>query len=380
VNNERLAAINNFVRNTVTAVANAALYSIEHPQVRQLCAAALDDLRIALKETGEMSLLLIDDELVADGELLGTNLYQGKFIQALKMRGIGHLKLIAGVTPGELHGLVADLRRGVKVAEVTSSEHLRYGKVEVRMALDDAGESVLDEFRKLPAFQQISDEELLRLMEIYEGVRKDRKLKVTGINDIVSGFIRTFREQLDPLLAISPLKAIDEYTFTHSTNVCILNLAQAMALGIDGQLLHDIGIAGMLHDMGKLFIPEEVLTKPAPLDEHEWAMMRLHPIRGAMYLLNTPGVPQLAVLTAFEHHMYYDFSGYPQVMGSWTQHLGSQMTAVSDAFDAMRSRRVYQEATEYQEISAVLLDISGTHLHPLLVKNFLGILQKSCKI
>ena len=109
-----------------------------------------------------------------------------------------------------------------------------------------------------------------------------------------------------------------------------------MALGIDGQLLHDIGLAAMLHDMGKLFLPEEVLTKPGKLDEKEWELMKLHPVRGAQYLLSTPGVPQLAVITAYEHHMNYDLSGYPQVPQGWRQHLCSQMTTISDFFDALR--------------------------------------------
>jgi HD-GYP domain-containing protein (c-di-GMP phosphodiesterase class II) len=185
---------------------------------------------------------------------------------------------------------------------------------------------------------------------------------------------------MDPILAISPIKALDEYTFTHATNVCILNIAQAMALGIDGQMLHDIGIAAMLHDMGKLFIPEEILTKPDKLDAKEWELMKQHPARGAQYLLNTPGVPQMAVLSAFEHHLYYDLSGYPEVHKGWETHLCSQMTAVSDFFDALRSIRTYRESIAYDEVADMMLNAAGKQLHPLLVKNFLGLLYKATKI
>jgi HD-GYP domain-containing protein (c-di-GMP phosphodiesterase class II) len=376
---DRVTSIHNFLRNLVTATSNAALYSLDHPQVDLLCRTALQDIGPVVAEGDGLSLLLIDDELIADGVPLESNLYLGRFAQALKLRGVGHLKIVSGVTVEELRLLAENLRKGSRSGEIRSTAHIRFGKVEVRFARQDEGGGNTDELRQHALFQEMSDEELVRLMEIYEGVQKHRKLKVVGINEIVSGFIKTFKNQLDPLLAISPLKALDEYTFTHSTNVCILNLAQAMALGIEGQLLHDIGIAAMLHDMGKLFIPEEILVKPGELDEKEWALMRQHPVRGAMYLLNSPGVPQLAVLNAFEHHMRYDGTGYPSTYKGWRQHLCSQMTAVSDTFDALRSERCYQGAMEYDVIATIMGKLAGSQLNPLLVRNFLGILHKASK-
>jgi HD-GYP domain-containing protein (c-di-GMP phosphodiesterase class II) len=86
-------------------------------------------------------------------------------------------------------------------------------------------------------------EEMSKYNEICEGIKKHKKLKVAGIMEIVSGFIATVKSEADPLLALAPIRSSDEYTFTHSANICILNLAQAMALGVDGPLLHDIGIA-----------------------------------------------------------------------------------------------------------------------------------------
>ena len=166
-------------------------------------------------------------------------------------------------------------------------------------------------------------------------------------------FVDAFSRRADPFLALAPLRAMDEYTFTHSTNVCILNLAQATALGIEGQLLNDIGVSAMLHDIGKLFVPEEVINKKGQLDDREWELMRQHPMRGAQYLLDTPGVPRLSVVTAFEHHMKYDGSGYPAVAKDWQQNLCSQMTAISDVFDAMRTERSYKVAMDVDKITPI---------------------------
>lgn len=375
-----VAIIHAFVRTMVTAVSSASLYSLDHPQVARLCAAAQAELEKLLTDSPELSLLLIDNEFVSEGTALGNNMYMARFAEYVKARGIGHLKFTVGISRSELRGLIELLRKGHGTEEITSTEHIRFGKIEVRYARGNGNEDDAAEFRKLAVFAEMPTEDLYRLMEIYDGVRRHRKLKINGVEEIVSCFIQTFKEQVDPILAISPLKALDEYTFTHATNVCILNIAQAMALGIEGRQLHEIGIAAMLHDMGKLFIPEEILIKPGKLDEHEWEIMRQHPARGAQYLLNTPGVPQMAVLSAFEHHLYYNLSGYPKVHKGWEQHLCSQMTAVSDFYDALRSIRSYQDAVEYDEVARLMLNAAGKQLHPLLVKNFLGLLYKATKI
>lgn len=151
--------------------------------------------------------------------------------------------------------------------------------------------------------------------------------------------------------------------------------ATAMSLGFDGQILHDIGVAAMLHDVGKLMIPKEILDKPGNLDEQEWEFMRQHTVRGAEYLLNCPGVPRLAVMAAFEHHMKYDMSGYPKVPAGWQTCLCSQITMISDCFDAIRTKRVYQEAMDFEKAAGVMLKLAGTGLNHDLTLNFLRVLR-----
>jgi len=379
MSSERIVLIHKFIHNLATTISSASLYSIAHPQVDRFCSTALDAVLAAIEKGGDVSLLLIDDELVMDGAPLEHNMYIWRLVNALKSRGVGHLKIMKGVSKQEIGALADGLRRRSDLSEILSTDHVRFGTVEVRYADQSSTTPGLDEFRKLQTFEEMSSYELVRLIEIYDEARRHGRLRIVGINEIVKGFIKTFKCQLGPLLAVSPIKSLDEYTFTHSTNVCILNLAQAMSLGIEGELLNEIGVAAMLHDIGKLFIPEEVLTKPTALDEEEWEMIRLHPIRGAMYLLNTSGVPTSSVLTAFEHHMRYDGSGYPKVYRGWEQHLCSQMTAISDVFDARRSNRSYQETAGYDVIAAMMYDMAGVNLHPVLVKNFLGVLRKASK-
>jgi HD-GYP domain-containing protein (c-di-GMP phosphodiesterase class II) len=191
---------------------------------------------------------------------------------------------------------------------------------------------------------------------------------------LVAGFITAFRNEANPLMALVPLREMDEYTFNHSLNVAILNLAQGMSLGMQGQLLHDVGIAGMLHDIGKLKVGSEILSKNGPLNEAEREQMNRHSLLGAEYLLNLPGVPRLAIITAFENHIKYDFSGYPKVPKWWGINLCSQITMVSDYFDALRSKRQYRDAMEFPVVAGTMLKEAGTGLNRALTLNFLRIL------
>ena len=223
--------------------------------------------------------------------------------------------------------------------------------------------------------EDISSEELARVMEVYEAVQNNKQLHVVGLSEIVGGFIDVFAGYSDPLLTLVPLRNMDEYTFTHSLNVCLLNLAQATALGVEGQMLHDLGLSAMLHDVGKLFIPEEILNKPGKLDEKEWLLMKEHPVRGAEYLLDTPGVPRMAVINAYEHHLRFDLRGYPHVKDDWQQNLCSQITTISDIYDSLRTKRPYREPIDRSTVLENIEELMGSQLHPLLVENFLRLMK-----
>ena len=366
-----------FFRFLATAMANATLYSLTHAQVERQVTEAHRKIEDLLADDNEdLSLLLVGDNILFRGQPLPDSLHIDRVSRALRTWKIDHLEFVPGVTKEEIHNLLQalvgqfDANKGI-----VSTAHIRFGKVEVRYDKDKAEEN-LEKLRKIPTLEEISAEEVSRFLEMYEGVQKYRKLNILGISEIVSGFIDAFTDQADPLLALAPLRAMDEYTFTHSTNVCILNLAQAMALGIDGPRLNEIGIAAMLHDIGKLFIPEEIINKAGKLTDEEFDLIKQHPVKGAQYLLEATGVPRLAVVTAFEHHLRYDLKGYPQMPPGWQQNLCSQLTTISDVFDAMRTNRSYRLAMDADKVSAIMLEMAGKELHPVLTRNFLLVLNR----
>jgi HD-GYP domain-containing protein (c-di-GMP phosphodiesterase class II) len=214
----------------------------------------------------------------------------------------------------------------------------------------------------------------LRLL--FDQVKTAKELPLQGLERVVQDLIQGMLCNINPLEMLSSLKSSDEYTFTHAINVCILTMTQAEVLGVEGRALYDIGVAAAMHDAGKMFVPDEILNKPGKLTEAEWELMRHHTIRGARYILRMEGLPRLAFIAALEHHIRFDGSGYPAMNGgSWRPHIVSQMIAVSDLYDAMRSRRPYQEPKPDEKIIQILVDESGSSFNPHLVDNFLRIIR-----
>jgi len=211
---------------------------------------------------------------------------------------------------------------------------------------------------------------------VYGAIKKEQSLPDREIRDAVTDIISAIKQESSVLITFSPLRILDEYTFTHSTNVCILTVAQAMALKIKEEMLHDMGVAAMLHDIGKIFVPEEVLNKVGKLTDGEFELIKLHPQKGAEYLIDKPGIPPLAIVVAYEHHMLYDYSGYPKVSNNWRQNICSQMVTISDYFDALRTKRVYRDSLETKIITDQMTKMAGAALNPVLAKNFLLLLQK----
>ena len=359
-----------FIRLITTAAANVALYHQEHRQVLRLNKQALNELHLLFNSHTNITLKIVDEQLIFTNKPVAENLAVERLLESLARNGISYLQIEPGVYAEELLGLIILLSKTPdKQIEVKSSDNIHFGQVEIRYRNPDAealgGLDLAD----------IADYEADCFMDMYQVVRNKQKLEMAGIKDIVNGFVTAFDTQSDAFMAIAPLRSMDEYTYTHSTNICMLNLAQAKVLGIEGQLLNDIGIAAMLHDVGKMFISPDILSKPTQLNEEEWQIMQQHPRMGAEYLLNTPGVPRLAVVTAYEHHMRYDNKGYPQQKQPWQQHICSYMTAISDTYDAMRTHRAYEESQEAGTIISIMLDLAGNKLHPQLTYSFLQVLS-----
>ena len=370
------------------AVTNTGLYSPTHPQVAMYVEKAYAGLVDMLRQKPEITILLIGSDLVTDNRPLvasGAASYVSNFSRILKRKAIERMTFTTGLTKPELQSLINDLA-SPDTGSVRSTQSVKLGKVELRVKKDDeGGTDALSAFvaGSVPGAPQDALQELLALTaseldalkEVYLSAKKHKKIDVRGVDEMVKGFIKGFRREINPLSLLASLKSVHEYTFTHVTNVCILAMGQAETLGFNGEHLHQIGVASLLHDVGKVFISEEILSKPGKLSQDERRIVETHTVKGARYLMGIEGIPKLAIISAMEHHLKYDGSGYPSIKGGWRPNIVSQLISIADVFDAMRSSRSYQGALPTQQIADVLKKGSGTSFNPQLVDHFLRIIR-----
>ena len=179
---------------------------------------------------------------------------------------------------------------------------------------------------------------------LWESAAIEGKPDADAARNLVDSLAQAVAQNRTALLALTALKNYDNYTFTHMVNVSILTMGQARGLGIDGPLLREFGLAALMHDIGKVKTPNEILNKPGKLTDGEFDILKRHTVDGAEILKNTPEIPALGPIVAFEHHLRSDGTGYPAGAVRPQLNLATTLCGIADVYDAMRSQRVYQQA------------------------------------
>lgn len=347
-----------------TAIANCSLYSPEHTIVKSLAEKATGIVLDLMKENESMEIMIIENDLVFDKEpFKGKSIHIHTFVKKAHRKGIDKIIFKKGIEPAEVAKLLGDIAdvNGV----VSQYPHISTGIIEIRLG-DTSRDFTPDE---LEIFRT---EQVNKIKTVFGSVSRFKKLDVAGLEDIVINFVSAFQREVSILNIMTPFKSYTEFTYTHAANVATLTLFQAESMGIKGEYLHDIGIAALLHDVGKMFISSEILEKKGKLNNNEWEEMQKHALYGAKYLLGMENVPQIAISAALQHHLRFDGKGYPKtVFLPRKQHFCSQIIALSDSFDALRAKRPYKSDIEVVEILALLREGIGTNYNPTLTKNFI---------
>ena len=178
------------------------------------------------------------------------------------------------------------------------------------------------------------------------------------------------------VLPLLKLKEFDQYTTTHALNVPVLSMGLAESLGCRPREIRAIGVAGLLHDIGKTRIPIEVLTKPGKLTDEERLIMNAHPVDGARLILQSEEDLDLAATVAYEHHIMLDGGGYPALHYRRECTLASRLVHVCDVYDALSTKRPYRDAWPSEKTLAYLEERAGTEFDPDLVAAFVRTLRQ----
>ncbi len=364
------------VRRFAAAVRSAQLYAPGHPLVLRSLGALTDALGQLLGDQASTTIGLLGQEIVVGDTPLGKRDAYSELIKRLQSLGIERIALERGVIPDEVQRLVSTVAHperkpgqaaaGAASPDVTAALHLPHIKVG-RISLDERVDTTSADVATIRRLYGDSVNFAKRLWETAqgEGIPNPEEAR-----QLVDNLAQAVAQNRTALVALTALKEYDNYTFTHMVNVSILTMGQARALGIEGTLLREFGLAALMHDIGKVRTPKEILNKPDKLTEAEFEIMRTHVVDGAEILRRTPEMPALAPVVAFEHHLRLDGSGYPFKVSRAKLNLGTMLCSIADVYDAMRSQRAYQQSFPSDRILAVLQRNDGMQFDQHLVRRF----------
>jgi HD-GYP domain-containing protein (c-di-GMP phosphodiesterase class II) len=177
-------------------------------------------------------------------------------------------------------------------------------------------------------------------------------------------------QRIDELQYLSQLRVRDNYTYSHTLNVCALSIAIAIRAGLDTAQIKELALSAILHDLGKLFIPKSIMFKPTKLTDSEFDVMKLHPQLGYDVIIQELGLPEAVARPALEHQEMYAGGGYPQNLRHDEIHLYSHIVKIADVYDALTSKRPYKGVIPSLKAVEIMKADGDRSFHPELFRCF----------
>jgi HD-GYP domain-containing protein (c-di-GMP phosphodiesterase class II) len=338
-----------------TALRSLKLYPVENATVQK----ALEDLdattRALLATESDLEIRLAGDFIFVNATRLRLELDNyasfSHILAMLRTFEIGALRVHSSVTRREwqiLLSLLLSLSERGEPGERFDAllERLAGGEVKgLEIERANPNEIDTDTEQAKQAAKRVYSQGVAVTKDVMTGARLGRATNVKRVKRAVQLIVDQVLNNETSLVGLTTIRDYDEYTFTHSVNVCIFSVALGKKLGLSRLQLYDLGMTALLHDVGKARVPLEILNKTTGLDEQEWRIMQGHPWLGALTLFSMrthEEVPYRSVLVAHEHHMKTDLTGYPKCLRPRALGLFSRIVSVADGFDAATTRRCYQ--------------------------------------
>ncbi|MDI3491537.1 MAG: cyclic di-GMP phosphodiesterase [Thauera sp.] len=273
-----------------------------------------------------------------------------------------------------VHEIYIDTAQGLDVEEAPTQEEAAHKVDEVLEAIaTDAAAPVrrVSVQREVERARNLHSEANRIVRDMMGDIRLGKQIQLEQIEPLVERIVDSIFRQQDAMLPLARLKDHDEYTFQHSVSVCTLMTSFARTLELPRDIIHEIAVGALLHDVGKAKVPDDILNKPAKLTDAEFVKMKSHVVQSKIILQGTPGISQIALDVAAQHHERFDGTGYPNKLKGDEISLYGQMGAIVDVYDAITSNRVYHKGMAPTEALRKLLEWSKFHFNPTLVQAFI---------
>jgi putative nucleotidyltransferase with HDIG domain len=366
----RLQLADELLRRLAAALRSSQLYSKGHPIIGRNLESLSTAIQLLHALGPTITIGIVADQIVVDDMPVAKADALGALVRRLQQAGVERIVIDRGVLLVELRTLidVVSVAEGTEAAgAMPALAHIRVGRVTTEQHVDG---SLTD----MATIKQLYADAVSAAGSVWDSAQTEGKPDAGVAKTMIDGLAQAVAQNRTALLALTTLKNYDNYTFTHMVNVSILTMGQARALKIEGTLLRQLGMAALMHDIGKVRTPLDILNKPDKLTPEEFAIMKQHTVNGAEILRKTPDVPPLAPVIAFEHHLRTDGTGYPDGISRASLNVGTMLCSIADVYDAMRSVRAYQGAMPSDRILEVLRRSDGKQFDQHLVRRFVQLL------
>ena len=348
----------------------------KHPSVSSAIYEAVQIMDRMLAENERVTLSLMSKEIYVEGVRLANEsiLYEA-MVNDLAGRSIVSITFNRGLTTDEFIEFINcafvklyERNAAGAVAELKALPHITVNELHLVMPEVDSLFGVDKEQHKVT--REVYQAALRAVVDAYFDARGKQKVNLELIDSVVRLIMNGVTRYPEVYFGLGALKAYSEYTFYHSVNVAILSMLIGSRLGFNDEQMHKLGMAALLHDIGKVNIPSEILDKPGRLTEEEFKIVRDHPVDSARILAQHKNVDRVSLIVAAQHHAHYDLSGYPDFRGMGELHLMSHIVTIADVYDALTSDRSYSKAKLPDHAMRILVEERGRKFHPVLTKVF----------
>ncbi|HYD53164.1 MAG TPA: HD domain-containing phosphohydrolase [Gemmatimonadaceae bacterium] len=368
-----------FLTSFAQSLSTMALYGEGHPARQRAVDRSFDCLRELQTLDVRPRFSFIGDEVVYGDHAL-REMADWEWAPRLADAGVQRLEFEPDVSRDEYEEFLEQVVARMMVAAIDTAEARVTRRTGVKFgALGIRGESasLADSPLRTATINYSLGEEIETVRWMHREVEERGGLPLIEAEAVVRSLSVAMHGDSAFVLPLLQLKEFDEYTTTHSLNVSVLTMALAEHLGLGARDVRGFGVAGLLHDLGKVRIPKEILNKPGKLTDEERRVMQGHTAEGARIILSSDRELDLAAAVAYEHHIMLNGGGYPRCHFHRECHHASHLVHVCDVYDALRTNRPYRGAWETEKVLAYIEEKAGSEFEPVTAGAFVQMMRQA---